>query len=373
MREVFVLGAGLHPFGRFPEKSYVELGCTATERALADAGMGWQDIQAAFYSHANFQTIAPGETVLGEMGLNGIPIMSVENACSAGTSAVWLGYHMVSNGLYDIVLCVGAEKMGRGGVAITDEANPTRLLGTDFMMASYALEARRYMATYHAPAEAIAMVSVINHKNGCLNPYSQYQKAYTLDEVMNSRMIADPLTLYQCCPTTDGGAAVVLCSKEIAQSHSRKPLVKVASAALLTQKYSRDMDERQLHVLRAGQEAYEKAGIKPKDVDIAEVHDAATIGEILRIEALGLFPEGEGWRAVQEGRVGIKGDVAVNPSGGLQAQGHPMGATGIRQVAELTWHLRGEAGERQVPNARVGLAQTSGAGVISGVCILEAV
>jgi len=224
------------------------------------------------------------------------------------------------------------------------------------------------MMKYGAPIEAVAQVSVKNHRNSVMNPYAQFRKPFTLEEVLNSRMICDPLTLYQCCPTTDGGAAAVLCSEKVARKYTTTP-VRVIGSAITTQKYSRTPVYEHGHTERAGIEARKMAGVDVKDIDLAEIHDAATIGEIMQSEALGLCPEGEGWRWLQEGKTEIGGEIAINASGGLQSNGHPMGATGIRQLVEVTWHLRGEAGERQVPGAKVGITQASGAGGVCGVTV----
>ncbi len=337
MREVVIIGGGLHKFGRFADKSFVDLGSEAAMQALEDAGVEWPDIQIAVYSHVFDQMPSPGERVLRELGLSGIPIMNVENACSAGHTAIWLAHKLISGGVYDLALVAGAEKMPRGAVSV-DRIFPDRLLGTDMMMGLYGLRARKYIAEWGAPVEAIAQVSVKNHRNGCLNPDAQYTKELTLAEVLGSRMVADPLTLYQCCPTTDGGAAVVLCAKEVAGKYSDRMPIKIAASVLNTATYKEDKDQilEMGNTVRAAQEAFSQSGFQPKDIDVAEVHDAATIGEIMQAEAIGLCPKGKGWRFVQEGKTEIYGQIPINPSGGLQSQGHPLGATGIRQLVQLT-------------------------------------
>jgi len=373
LRDVVVLGVGLHPFGRFPpEKTYMDLAKEAISRAIEDAGIKWRDVQVAMYSHVREQASSAGLLVFQEFGSHGIPMIgNIENACSSSSTAVWLATRLIGTGLYDIILVAGAEKMPRGPLTSPLRYSPERYLGTGVMMGLYAFMARRYMREYGAPIEAIAQVSVKNHRNGAINPYAQYKKVFTLEEVLNSRMIADPLTLYQCCPTSDGAAALVLCAADVASKYTSKPLVRIAGSALHIQKYSDRKKCIPQNTVRAAEEAYEQAGISPKDVRLAEVHDAATIGEIVQIEALGLCPEGEGWKYTIEGKTEINGVIPVNPSGGLQAQGHPLGATGARQIAEITLHLRGEAGERQVPgNPKVGVTECAGFGGVSTVHVL---
>lgn len=373
MRDVVVLGVGLHPFGRFgPEKTYIDMTEEAISKAIEDAGIHWEDIDAAMYSHVREQPSSAGLLVFHKFGNRGIPMIgNIENACSSSSTAVWLARQLIGTGLYDIILVAGAEKMPRGPLTSALRFMPDRYLGTGIMMGLYALLARWYMMEYGAPIEALAQVSVKNHKNGAINPYAQYKKTFTLQEVLNSRMICDPLTLLQCCPTSDGAAALVLCAADIATKYSNKPLVKIAGSALHIQQYADRKKCIPQNTVRAAQEAYEQAGITAKDIDVAEVHDAATIGEIVQIEALGLCPEGEGWKYTMEGKTEISGTIPVNPSGGLQAQGHPLGATGARQIAEITLHLRGEAGERQVPgNPKVGVTECAGFGGVSTVNVL---
>ena len=213
-REVVVLGVGLHPFGRFPEKDILQLAREAVAQALKDATVSWRDVQIAYFGHVYYQGMSLGEAALREIGLTGVPIVNVENACSSGSTAFWQAYWGIASGLYDLAMAFGAEKVPRGPVTVTAEDSPERLLGGDHMMAGYALRTRRYMEEYGAPIEAIAQVSVKAHDNAGLNPYAQYDKTFTLAEVLESRLIADPLTLYQCCPTSEGGSAAVLCARD---------------------------------------------------------------------------------------------------------------------------------------------------------------
>ena len=375
-REVVVLGVGLHPFGRFPEKDLHEIAQGAVVPALEDAQVRWPDIQVAYFGHVYYQGMSLGEATLRELGLTGIPIVNVENACSSGSTAFWQAYWGIATGLYDLALAFGAEKVPRGPVTVTAEDSPERLIGADHMMAGYALRTRRYMEEYAAPIEAIAQVSVKAHQNAALNPYAQYSKTFTLAEVLESRPIADPLTLYQCCPTSEGGSAAVLCARDALRDFAPDAArsITVAASALTSGSYStRGADHPALNPDRgeeAAQQAYRMAGLGPEDVDILQVHGAATIGEIQQLETLGIVRKGEGWVATQRGRTNIGGDIPVNTDGGLLAMGHPFGASGIRMIHEIVTQLRGEAGARQTTDPRVGLAHCSGAGDVTTVHIL---
>ncbi len=376
-REVVVLGVGLHPFGRYPGKDMPELAREAVVESLKDAAVRWKDVQIAYFGHVYYQGMSLGEATLRELGLTGVPIINVENACSSGSTAFWQAYWGIATGLYDVALAFGAEKVPRGPVTVTAEDSPDRWIGADHMMAGYALRARRYMEEYGAPIEAIAQVSVKAHHNASLNPHAQYNKTFTLAEVLESRPIADPLTLYQCCPTSEGASAAVLCAGEAVKRYAphNGRWVTVAGASLTSGTYTpRGSDHPAMNPYRgeeAAQQAYDMAGLGPEDIDVVQVHDAATIGEIQQLEALGIVPKGQGWTASLAGRTEIGGDIPTNTDGGLLAMGHPFGASGIRMIHEIVTQLRGEAGPRQVKDPRVGLAHCSGAGDVSTVHILK--
>ena len=376
-REVVVLGVGLHPFGRYPGKDMPELAREAVVESLKDAAVRWKDVQIAYFGHVYYQGMSLGEATLRELGLIGVPIINVENACSSGSTAFWQAYWGITTGLYDVALAFGAEKVPRGPVTVTAEDSPDRWIGADHMMAGYALRARRYMEEYGAPIEAIAQVSVKAHHNASLNPHAQYNKTFTLAEVLESRPIADPLTLYQCCPTSEGASAAVLCAGEAVKRYAphNGRWVTVAGASLTSGTYTpRGSDHPAMNPYRgeeAAQQAYDMAGLGPEDIDVVQVHDAATIGEIQQLEALGIVPKGQGWTASLAGRTEIGGDIPTNTDGGLLAMGHPFGASGIRMIHEIVTQLRGEAGPRQVKDPRVGLAHCSGAGDVSTVHILK--
>jgi len=372
-REVVVAGVGLHPFGRFPDKTVYDLATEAVLAALNDAGMKFKDIQAAYFGHVAREGATPGEIILGELGHTGIPIINVENACTSGSSAFWLAFWGIATGMFDVALAFGSEKVPRGPVGATPPDSLERLIGADFMMAAYALGMRRYMEETGAPIEAFAQVSVKAHKNASLNPYSHYKKVFTLEEVLNSRMIATPLTLYQCCPTSEGGAAAILCAREVAPKYLKDTnrIISIAGAALSTALYSGGEGDEHGQILLAAKDAYEMAGLGPEDMDLVQVHDAATYGEVNGLEGLGLAPRGTAWKLELEGQTEITGRIPVNTDGGLQAMGHPFGATGIRMIHEVVTQLRGEAGPRQVKDAKVGIAQCSGYGGVATVHILK--
>ncbi|MCI0830864.1 MAG: thiolase family protein, partial [Chloroflexi bacterium] len=339
-REVMVVGVGLHPFGRFPDKDLGELAIEAVVPALKDAGVRWKDIAIAYFGHVYYQGMSVGETTLSKLGLTGVPIVNVENACSSGSTAFWQAYWGITTGLYEMALAFGAEKVPRGPVTVTPEDSPERYIGGDHMMAGYALRSRRYMEETGAPASALAQVSVKARQNGALNPFAHRKDTYTVEEVLNSRMIADPLTLFQCCPTSEGGAAAVLCARESLAHYGidEGRAVSIAAAVLTSGDYNgRGADHSAFSPYRtepAALQAYEMSGLGPEDVDLVQVHDAATIGELQQIEALHLFPFGEAWQGTVEGRTALTGDIPVNTDGGLLAMGHPFGASGIRMIHE---------------------------------------
>ena len=376
VRDVVVVGVGLHPFGRFPGKDLATLAREAVVAALQDGGVRWRDIPVAYFGHVYYQGMSVGETALGALGLTGIPIINVENACSSGSTAFWQAYWGITAGVYDLALAFGAEKVPGGPVTVTAADSPERYIGGDHMMAGYALRMRRYMEETGAPASALAQVAVKARQNALLNPYAHRKQTYTVEDVLASRPIADPLTLYQCCPTSEGSAAAVLCAREALGRYGLDPsrAVRVVAATLTSGNYNgRGSDHSAFSPYRtepAGRAAYEMSGLGPEDIDLLQVHDAATIGELQQIEALDLAPRGEAWRATLEGRTALTGDLPVNTDGGLLAMGHPFGATGIRMVHETVTQLRGEAGPRQVAKARVGMAQCSGAGDVTTVHIL---
>lgn len=364
MRGVSVIGVGMVPFGKYPERKLSDLGWPAVKAAIHDAGIDAKKIQAAYCGTA-LGGMMSGQRVLGRIGLSGIPISNVENACSSSSSAFRQGVLAVHSGEYDVVLVVGVEKLSKfGGGTLPLEEEDWEVSQGLSMPALYAMRAQRYMHDFGLTREQLAMVSVKNRRHGALNPDAQMRKPVTLDEVLSSRLIADPFTLLQCCPTGDGAAAAVLCATSIARQ-SRSDPIQVIASDVTSGKYMtgfRDMTIPEITV-RGAAEAYEQASLGPKDIDVAEVHDAFSIAELLYYEAFGFCGRGEAGRFIESGSSTFGGEIVVNPSGGLLAKGHPVGATGAAQVVEIVRQLRGEAGERQVENAKIGLSHATGGGV----------
>jgi len=367
MREVCVLGVGMHKFGRWPDRSAADMVREAILAAFEDAGCEFRDIEVGF-SGCVQQVTGTGQRVFGEVGQTGILIDNVEKACASSSTAIRIATWVVGAGLYDVALCTGVEKMQRGLVgAPRSEASAglAQLMGLGIMPGEYALRARRHMSEYGSTREMFAQVAVKSHRNGALNPYAQYQTPLTLEEVLNARMIADPLTLYQCSPSTDGAAAAVVCAREVAHRFRGKP-VTIAGWASGTPAYEAvgvGGDVAEGFIAKVGKEAYERASIAPEDVDVAQVHDAFSAGEVFAVEELGFCALGEGGQFIWDGRADIGGEKPVNTDGGLESRGHPMGATGIAQAIEIVHQLRGEAGPRQIPgDPKAGIQHNVGIG-----------
>ena len=372
MREVCVLGVGMTTLGRHLDKRLRDLGRIACFAALKDAGLGPKDVQAGFCGNA----LAPalqgetgvGQSVFWEVGINQIPILNIENACCSGSSAFREAWLSVASGLYDIAMAVGVEKTytDKGGVLDIGKADLELTLG--MVLPSYfAMMAQRYINENDLSPADLALVAVKNRFHGSLNPYSQLQKPVTLEEVLSSPMIADPLTRLSCCPLSDGAAAAILVSKDIAARMNKKNII-VAASVLQSGSYDNPMNLSNWDLnVRAAEEAYNKAGLGPEDIDLAEVHDCFTITELLHYESLGFCRKGEAVKLLKEKQTQLGGKVPFSVSGGLLAKGHPVGCTGVAQIVEAVWHLRGEAGKRQVPNAKVALTHTMG-GMKEGDC-----
>lgn len=372
MRRVAIIGVGMTPFGEHWEQGFRDLVVDAGIKAITDAGISGDRIDAGFIG-----TMASGRLIGQEhiggliadyMGLTPIPITRVEGACASGGLALRQGVMAVASGMHDLVVVGGAEKMTDLGVnTVSDilggagDQEWELFLGATFP-AIYALMARRHMNDYKTTEEMMASVAVKNHKHGSKNKYAQFQNEITMETVMNSKMIADPLKVFDCSPITDGAAGVILAPFDIAQSYTKKPIEIIASAqasdALALQSRESLTELRATRV--AGKKAYEMAKLGPKDIQFAELHDCFTIAEIMAIEDLGFYPKGQGGPASLEGRTDFGGDITTNTSGGLKACGHPVGATGIKQAVECVWQLRGEATGRQVKDAHIGMSQNVG-------------
>lgn len=365
MAQVNIIGVGMTPLGKHLDRTLRDLGGEACRVALKEAGVHPKEIQAGYCGNA-LGSAVQGETGVGqnafwEAGISGIPIINVENACATGSSAVHLASQAIAAEAYDLVLVVGVEKavMPKGTMLNVGAGELETQLG-DVFPGYFALIAQQHMQKYGTTREQMALVSVKNHDHGVLNPFAQFQKKFTVQEVLESPMIADPMTLFSCCPNSDGAAALVLASDKAARRLGQDG-IRLAASTLTTGTYAnkRDLTFWEAEE-RAARQAYEQAGIGPEDVDVVEVHDAFTICEIVHYEGLGLCPRGEGGRLVEEGVTALGGRIPVNPSGGLLSKGHPVGASGVAQIVELVWHLQGRADKRQVPGAGVALAQIMG-------------
>ncbi len=377
MKDVVVMGIGLHPFGRFPDKTFEELAYPAINSALDDSGMPFKDLQIAFCGVVN-SSLYDSRNVVQQFGWSGIMIHSLSQASGSSAAAFRLAYWTIATGLHDTALVVGYEKMERGFIPGTIMPGKSHLdvMGLDPIPARVALEMRKRMKDYDEPIEAHAAYAVQCSENAALNHYAHYQIRRTREEVLNSRIIADPLRLYMCCPTSDGAAAAILCSAEKARQYGDKRAVKVAAWACGSPQVEDlfggpgafiggDFKGGNL-TRRLAKEVYERAGIGPEDVNMAIVHDPFTMAAMVDIESLGFCPEGEGGRFILAGNTRRDGKIPINTDGGLLCKGHPMGPTGVSQVCEVVKQLRGEAGERQIPRRpRVGLTHSSGAGMLN--------
>ena len=295
---------------------------------------------------------------------------SVWGRCAGGATAIRKAWWDIASGLYDIGLVVGVESISTSPIAgqpITPaKGDITGELGMN-MVAKFALTQRRYMDMFNVSLEHIAQVSVKNHHNGCLNPYSQYRKELTIEEIVNSRPICEPITLLQCCPASDGAAAAILTTPDLAKKYAGKPVIIVASA-LKSGDYSFRWEDITFSDMtsKCSNKAYEMAGLGPEDIDVCELHDAFAVNELMHYVELGFCKRGEEVRLLKDGVTELEGKLPVNPSGGLLSKGHPISASGVAQIVEIVWQLRNQAGERQVANAKVGLAHVIG-GEVTGL------
>jgi acetyl-CoA acetyltransferase len=363
-RGVSVIGVGMIPFGKYPDRKLADLGWPAVKSAIVDANIEPRKIEAVYCGTA-LGGMMSGQRVMGRVGLTGIPIANIENACSSSSTAFRQGIMAIQTGQFDVVLVIGVEKLTKfGGGTLPLEEEDWEVSQGLSMPALYAMRAKRYMHDFGLTREQLALVSVKNRRHGVFNSDAQIRKEVTVDEVLASRPIADPFTLLQCCPTGDGAAAVILCATSVAKQFRSDP-VKVIASDVTSGKYVtgfRDMTIPEITV-RGAQEAYRDAGIGPKDVDVAEVHDAFSIAELLYYEAFGFCERGQAGSFIESGATTFGGKVVVNPSGGLLAKGHPIGATGAAQVVEVVRQLRGQAGARQVEGAKIGLTHATGGGI----------
>ncbi|XUW89659.1 thiolase family protein [Burkholderia sp. M6-3] len=395
MSEIYVVGVGMTPFGRLTEVSLKAMVRQATEAALKDAGLQKNSIEAAFFGnasqgHMEGQQMIRGQIALRDMGISRIPVVNIENACASGSSAFTLAVNHLKAGAGDIALAVGAEKMYsadrsrmfsvfdsaldiscaadvhadllRMGEGVEVPPGTTSPKPYSVFMDVYAAFARAHMKRFGTTQRQIAAVAAKNHAHSVHNPLSQYRTAYTIDEVLAAAPITYPLTVPMCSPVSDGAAAAILCTgtalRRLGLDTHRA--VRVLSSVIQTGSDRNYTDVRNHLTVHAARRAYEAAGVGPRDVSVAEVHDATAMGEIVQIENLGFFEWGEGGPASERGDTSIGGRIPVNPSGGLESKGHPVGATGIAQMHELVTQLRGEAGPRQVDGASIAVAENGG-------------
>lgn len=387
---VWIAGVGMTPFGVHPTMTNHDLARWAVTDALLDAGDAKiTDIDLAAYGSVTDGALQGQHTIPGEIALRGlelqtVPVYNVENACATGSTAFNLAVMSIKAGEADVALAVGAEKMNiddrqrtmdlfDSGYDVSDPEALVRLLkeiGGDtgdedlgsrsIFMDIYAAWARNHMRLYGTTQEQFAAVASKNHAHSVENPRAHFRKPMSVEEIVSARALAYPLTVPMCSPVTDGGAAAIVCSDEGLRKLGATRPIKVL-ASVIGSGSDRDVTTFDGHLAgKAAQRAYERAGIGPSDISVAEVHDATALGEILQSEVLGLVPVGEGGPAAERGDTSIGGRIPINPSGGLESKGHPIGATGIGQVFELTDQLRGAAGARQVEGARFGIAENGG-------------
>jgi acetyl-CoA acetyltransferase len=392
--DVYLVGVGMTPFGKFLDRTVKDLTLEAVTGAMTDAGIGKADIDSAFFANTSQspmegQYMVGGEIALRDMGFAEIPIANVENACASASTAFHLAYANIRAGLSDVALAVGAEKMTSRdktkSMAIFDGAwdvhgvddltrrllqlgegmNPPPGREADANMRSvfmdvYAALAKYHMKTFGTTERQLAAVAAKNHHHSTFNPLSQYRNDMSVDDVLNARMISWPLTLPMCAPFSDGAAAAILVREEALDRFDRSRAVKVC-ASVMGSGSDRKPEEVEKHICRrAALKAYNIAGVGPEDMSVAEVHDASAFAEIIQVENLGFCQFGDGGKLAERGETALGGRIPVNPSGGLESKGHPIGATGLGQIYELVLQLRGEAGQRQVENARFAIAENGG-------------
>ena len=409
MGDVYVVGVSMTPFGRFFDKSVKQLTHEAVSAALNDATLDKESVGAAYFANTTQgllegQHLVPGEMALRDMGFEGIPMMNVENACASASSAFHSAYLAVKAEMAGVALAVGADKMYDADKAksfkIFDGALDVHKVGDTFaglealgegvaapegtnipngqrspFMDVYANFAKFHMKNFGSTQRQFAAVAAKNHQHSTLNPLSQYRDAYSVDDVLDARLISWPLTLPMCSPISDGAAAAILCSEAYLDRMDetvRARAIRIGACEIGTG-ITRSAEEVEKHITHlTANRAYERAGIGPKDISVAEVHDATAFGEVTQTENLGFCNFGQGAWLAEQGETALGGRIPINPSGGLESKGHPIGATGLGQIYELATHLRGEAGERQVPDARFAIAENGGGiyGIEESVCCI---
>ena len=382
-RKVYVIGVGMTKFEKpgAREWDYPDMAKESGEKALADAGIPYSAIEQVAVGYCYGESTC-GQRAVYQLGLTGIPVYNVNNNCATGSTALFMAKQFVEAGIADCVMALGFEKMEKGslGAKFTDRTNPMdKQFGVMVELRGFSAAppapqffgnaGREHMDRYGTTAEQFAKIGWKNHKHSVNNPYSQFQTEYTLDEIKNAPMVYEPLTKLQCCPTSDGSGAAIVASEDFVRKHGlQSKAIEIAGMAMATDLPS-TFEERSCIKLvgydmarQAAEKAYEQSGLGPENVNVVELHDCFSCNEMITYEALRLCPEGKGGQFVDDGAQTYGGKIVVNPSGGLISKGHPLGATGLAQCAELTWQLRGAADKRQVPGAKVGLQHNLGLG-----------
>jgi acetyl-CoA acetyltransferase len=380
MAEVYVVGTDMIRFGRYPERTVEDMGAEVALLALADAHLAIKDMNAVYCGNLGQAGGGVGQRILKQIGQTGVPVVNVANACATGATAFREGWIAIKAGLYDLVLSVGVEQMGKGmlGAPRSYAGIPIEgLLGSATMPATFATLGMEHTRSWGTTFEQFAKVSVKNHHHSTLNEKAMYRFETPLEEVMNSEMIAYPLTKFMCSVNVDGAAAAVLCSERKARELGlMQRAVRVRASILTSDPYtSHNFANQDFNAVTqlAARQAYETAGAGPEDLDLVELHDCFATAELVHYENLGLCKPGEAGRLIDTGYTALGGELPVNVSGGLLSKGHPLGATGIANIYEVTTHLRREAGARQVEDARLGLTHVVGAGSACAIHILERV
>jgi len=394
MDNVYVIGVGMIRFGKYADKTVKSMAHEAVNLALKDAGLQKEQLQAAFVSNSFWgmfsnQHSIKGQVILRGMGIEGIPIASVENACAGASTAFYLGYTGIKAGMYDVVLALGSEKISNPNKSLSFQAYAAAMdvediennmkkfveLSKEFdtvipldkkesgdersiFMDVYAMSAKWHMKRFGSTQRQLAVIAAKNHWHASMNPLAQYQKSITVEEVLNDKLVSYPLTRPMCAPVGDGAAAAILCSESFIKKLGSARAVKIR-ASVLGSGVDRDIDAPDIG-MRLAKQAYEKSGIGPEDIDTAELHDATAYGELHQTEAMGFCKLGEGGIFAESGATKLGGRLPINTSGGLESRGHPVGASGLAQIYEVILQLRGEAGKRQVEGARIALTENGG-------------
>ena len=384
MEKVCVIGAGSTKYGKLDD-SITDIAVQASVAAIESAGIKPKEIDAGYISNVfgiADKQVHLGPVIMSNLGISEKPSLSIESACGSGSVSFREAFANVAAGFYDAVLVTGVEKVTHTG---TEWTTTYFSYCSDFFYEGqagasfpglFASMARAYLTEFNATEEDFAKVAVKNHENGLSNPKAHLRKKVTVDDVMNSAVVASPLKLYDCCPFSDGASSVILCSEKFAKEHTKDYIQVIGSgrggspAALQGRNHLTTIPSTKL----AAESAYKMAGLGPKDIDFAEVHDCFTIAEVVDSEDLGFFEKGQGAKAASEGRTKLNSEISINPSGGLKSKGHPIGATGVGQVVEVFDQLTGRAGEREVKDAKIGLTQNFGAtGASCAVHIFQSV